>query len=85
MTDTPTRTTHLSDCAVHKEPAYPNGPCDCGAEHPSSCGGTYEGIGFMDPEQQRHRARCVNHGRRLVETRVRHGRYYYVEEEAIDD
>lgn len=25
-------TTHKSDCAVHNEPAYPNGPCDCGAE-----------------------------------------------------
>lgn len=24
-------TLHLSDCAVHNEPAYPNGPCDCGA------------------------------------------------------
>jgi len=23
---------HKSDCAVHNEPAYPNGPCDCGAE-----------------------------------------------------
>ena len=23
---------HASDCAVHNEPAYPNGPCDCGAE-----------------------------------------------------
>ena len=23
---------HLSDCAVHNEPAYPNGPCDCGVE-----------------------------------------------------
>lgn len=22
---------HLSDCAVHNEPAFPNGPCDCGA------------------------------------------------------
>lgn len=21
---------HDSDCAVHNEPAYPNGPCDCG-------------------------------------------------------
>ena len=20
---------HLSDCAVHNEPAYPAGPCDC--------------------------------------------------------
>ena len=20
---------HYSDCAVHNEPAYPNGPCDC--------------------------------------------------------
>jgi hypothetical protein len=23
---------HASDCAVHNEPAYPNGPCNCGAE-----------------------------------------------------
>lgn len=23
---------HDSDCAVHNEPAYPAGPCDCGAE-----------------------------------------------------
>lgn len=23
-------TLHKSDCAVHNEPAYPNGPCDCG-------------------------------------------------------
>lgn len=23
---------HASDCAQHNEPAYPNGPCDCGAE-----------------------------------------------------
>ena len=22
---------HSSDCAVYNEPAYPNGPCDCGA------------------------------------------------------
>lgn len=22
---------HWSDCAVHNMPAYPNGPCDCGA------------------------------------------------------
>jgi len=22
---------HSSDCAVHNEPAYPAGPCDCGA------------------------------------------------------
>jgi len=27
-----TRTSHLSDCAMHNEPAYPNGPCDCGAQ-----------------------------------------------------
>ena len=49
-------------------------------EHPATCGGTYNGIGFIDPEQQRHRARCTNHGLRLVETRVRHGPYYYVAE-----
>lgn len=23
---------HDSDCAVHNEPAYPAGPCNCGAE-----------------------------------------------------
>lgn len=23
---------HTSDCAVHNEPAMPNGPCDCGAQ-----------------------------------------------------
>lgn len=23
--------THASDCSVHNMPAYPNGPCDCGA------------------------------------------------------
>ncbi len=22
---------HASDCALHNEPAEPNGPCDCGA------------------------------------------------------
>ncbi len=22
---------HRSDCALHNEPAYPAGPCDCGA------------------------------------------------------
>lgn len=27
-------TPHKSDCAVHNEPAEPNGPCDCGAEAP---------------------------------------------------
>lgn len=25
---------HLSDCAVHNGPAYPAGPCDCGATQP---------------------------------------------------
>jgi hypothetical protein len=24
---------HWSDCAVHNGPAYPAGPCDCGAWH----------------------------------------------------
>lgn len=23
---------HASDCAVHNEPAFPAGPCDCGAQ-----------------------------------------------------
>lgn len=26
----PLQRLHWSDCAVHNEPAYPNGPCDCG-------------------------------------------------------
>lgn len=25
-------TTHASDCSLHNEPAYRNGPCDCGAD-----------------------------------------------------
>jgi hypothetical protein len=25
---------HWSDCSVHNEPAYPNGPCDCGGYQP---------------------------------------------------
>lgn len=25
---------HWSDCATHNEPAYPNGPCDCGGNAP---------------------------------------------------
>ena len=29
---------HQSDCAVHNEPAEPNGPCDCGAEPPGGQG-----------------------------------------------
>ncbi|HEM8998811.1 TPA: glucosaminidase domain-containing protein [Burkholderia cenocepacia] len=28
--------THASDCAVHNEPAYPNGPCNCGAVSPKA-------------------------------------------------
>lgn len=27
---------HSSDCSVHNMPAYPNGPCDCGAIGSSS-------------------------------------------------
>jgi hypothetical protein len=27
---------HDSDCAVHNEPAYPNGPCDCILSQPTS-------------------------------------------------
>jgi hypothetical protein len=26
------RRAHKSDCAVHNEPAFPNGPCDCADE-----------------------------------------------------
>jgi hypothetical protein len=37
---------HASDCAVHSEPAYPKGKCDCGAQ----------------PEQeQEQKIGCVNH------------------------
>ena len=31
MSTTKTGPVHASDCAQHNEPAYPNGPCDCGA------------------------------------------------------
>lgn len=57
------------------------GPVDLGKHlvHPSYCGGQYNGIGFVDAAQQRHRAHCVNHGFRLVETTVLYGPYAYVE------
>lgn len=39
MNDNPTPTQdnllHKSDCAVHNEPAYPKGKCDCGADTPT--------------------------------------------------
>lgn len=34
-------TVHASDCATHNEPAYPNGPCDCGAEAPPAAKGEH--------------------------------------------
>jgi hypothetical protein len=45
---------HASDCAVHNEPAFPAGPCDCGAEksnalrpdHPLAPGRCVRGIGM---------------------------------------
>lgn len=45
---------HASDCARHNEPAYPNGPCDCGLSLPHirmingrwcCCGDGVEGYG----------------------------------------
>ena len=30
MTQEALKLAHWSDCAVHREPAYPNGECDCG-------------------------------------------------------
>lgn len=32
----PIPTEHASDCATHNEPAYPAGPCDCGATKPDT-------------------------------------------------
>ena len=38
---------HWSDCAVHNEPAYPAGPCDCGvAQEPVAW------VGLTDEETQ---------------------------------
>ena len=34
-------TIHYSDCAVHNEPAYPAGECDCGAAKISKGGWLY--------------------------------------------
>ena len=39
-------TTHKSSCAVHNAPAYPPGPCDCGAE----AGDFVERVIFMQSE-----------------------------------
>jgi len=33
--ETPKTGNHWSDCAQHNEPAYPNGPCDCGSNAPA--------------------------------------------------
>lgn len=30
------RPSHWSDCARHNEPAYPNGPCNCGGNAPTA-------------------------------------------------
>lgn len=38
---------HASDCAVHNEPAYPNGKCDCGARAPFAWA-TFDGEGGCD-------------------------------------
>lgn len=36
--------------------------------HPAYCGGTYDGVGFVAGTSfRRWRARCINHGNRLVE------------------
>ena len=38
---------HWSDCAVHSEPAYPKGECDCGGFPPKR-----EWVGLTDAEAQ---------------------------------
>lgn len=48
--------------------------------HPAYCGGTYVGVGFVGGDFNRWRARCINHGNRLVEG-PRGGPFEYVEEE----
>lgn len=34
-----TEVAHMSSCAVHNMPAYPAGPCDCGAVNPKPVAG----------------------------------------------
>jgi hypothetical protein len=49
--------THKSDCAVHNEPAKPNGPCDCGAtgRDPSARLHVYMALdGERDYQQEKH-------------------------------
>lgn len=41
------RTAHASDCAVHREPAYPAGECDC--QDTAEC--LKSGVCFSRPEQ----------------------------------
>ncbi len=48
--------------------------------HPAGCGGTYEGIGFVNGTHQRiHRSRCLNHRSRRVDRDITSGATEYVD------
>ncbi|GEM_PF-5856083 len=45
----PNQVLHDSDCALHNEPAYPNGPCDCSVSRPLKDG--EGGLGSISAEK----------------------------------
>jgi hypothetical protein len=50
---------HDSDCATHNEPAYPNGPCDCGADSikkPRSSDQFARDFGLCEAERDKYKA-----------------------------
>ena len=51
---------HASDCAVHSEPAYPKGKCDCGVQpeqepvaHPVIAGALFDFMGWLTTRKER--------------------------------
>ena len=59
-------TPHASDCAVHSEPAYPKGKCDCGAQPEQ------EPVVWMYQDKSTHEVRFQKHMRGFVD----HGATY---------
>lgn len=44
---------HASDCAIHNEPAYPAGPCDCGADlSPADCRALLPVLAIMNARER---------------------------------
>lgn len=65
VADKPKRGEHWSDCAVHSEPTFPAGLCNCGAEADQLRAGIAEIIAIceQDARDQDHSAETTGFGR----------------------